>query len=299
MRTKTFGTISIDRVEENGRFLFPPPWLFHNIDVAFVEKYKALLGPALVDEQTSALIVSFHSYLIRAGALTILVDTCNGNCKPRPGLPWQDGLTADTYLTNLKRLGLRPEDINIVLCTHLHGDHVGWNTSLVNGRWTPTFPNARYVMSRQDYDYFEPLSRSQGGQKPKHLAFPDSILPVAEAGLIDFIDVARTPTMPLADGVTIVSAPGHTPGQVMIQVEGSDGCGFLTGDIIHHPIQFIVPDLVNPGDADPAMAKQFRDRLIADIASRGALLLPGHFPDPSAGRIYARSGGYRFEFEAD
>jgi glyoxylase-like metal-dependent hydrolase (beta-lactamase superfamily II) len=299
MRTKRFGTISIDRVEENGRFLFPPSWLFRDIDVAFVEKYKAALGPALIDEQSNALVVSFHSYLIRAGARTILVDTCNGNCKPRPGVPWQDGLTADTYLTNLKRLGLQPRDIDIVLCTHLHGDHVGWNTSLVDGRWTPTFPNARYVMSRQDYDYFEPLSHTQGGQKPKHLAFPDSILPVAEAGLVDFIDVARTPRLSLADGVTIEAAPGHTPGQVMVRVEGAGDCAFLTGDIIHHPIQFLAPDLVNPGDVDPATARTVRNRLIADIAVHGALMLPGHFPDPSAGRIYSRYGGYRFEFEPD
>jgi glyoxylase-like metal-dependent hydrolase (beta-lactamase superfamily II) len=299
MRTKTFGAISIDRVEENGRFLFAPPWLYRDINASFVERYKAELGPGLIDQETNAFILSFHSYLIRAGALTILVDTCNGNCKPRPGLPWQNQLTADTYLTNLKRLGLQPEDINIVLCTHLHGDHVGWNTSLVNGRWMPTFPNARYVMSRQDYDYFEPLSHARNGEPPKHLAFPDSILPVADAGLVDFIDVERTPRVPLTDGVTIHAAPGHTPGQVMIEVEGTSDRAFVTGDIIHHPIQFLAPDLVNPGDVDPVRARKFRDGLIAEIANRGGLLLPGHFPDPSAGRIYDRPCGYRFEFDPD
>lgn len=299
MRTKNIGQIRIDRVEENGRFLFPPSWLFHGIDTAFVENYKTELGPTFIDMESNAFVISFHSYLIRAGARTILVDTCNGNCKPRPGVPWQDQLTADTYLTNLKRLGFTPHDIDIVLCTHLHGDHVGWNTSLVNGRWTPTFPNARYVMSRQDYDYFEPLSTAQDGQKPKHLAFPDSILPVAEAGLVDFVDVARTPHLPLADGVTIQAAPGHTPGQVIIRVEAAGALAVLTGDIIHHPIQFLAPDLVNPGDVNPAMARSFRDRLIAEVATRGALLLPAHFPDPSAGRIYARPGGYCFELDAE
>jgi glyoxylase-like metal-dependent hydrolase (beta-lactamase superfamily II) len=297
MRTKRFGAIRIDRVEENGRFLFPPHWLFRDINAQFASKYKAILGPGLIDEDTNAFILSFQSYLIRTATQSILVDTCNGNCKSRPGLPWQDQLSAETYLTNLKRLGLRPEDINIVLCTHLHGDHVGWNTSLLNGRWIPTFANARYLMSRQDYDYFEPLGRSQLGEKPEHLAFADSILPIAEAGLIDFIDLARSPTLSLAEGITIEAAPGHTPGQILVRIDSAGDTAFLTGDIIHHPIQFLAPDLVNLGDVDPAAARECRDRLVVDVANRGALLLPGHFPDPSAGRIFARSGGYRFEYE--
>jgi glyoxylase-like metal-dependent hydrolase (beta-lactamase superfamily II) len=298
MRTQKFGAIDVDRVEECGRFIFEPNRLFRDADSRVVLKHKPALGPGLIDDATNGFVLSFHSYVIRTGSLTILVDTCNGNCKPRPGVPWQDGLTSDTYLTNLARHGLRPTDIDIVLCTHLHGDHVGWNTHLVDGRWVPTFPKARYLLSRPDYDYFEPLSHPRNGEPAKYLAFQDSILPVVEAGQVDFIDLNRTPAMSIAPGVMIEAAAGHTPGHVLVRVEGAGDSAVLTGDIIHHPIQFLDPDLTNPGDVDPKAARRIRDQLIAEVSDRGALLLSGHFPNPSAGRIFPRPGGYRFEFVA-
>ena len=300
MRTKRFGKTEIDRVEENGRFLFQPHMLFIGTDVEFTKRHKQSLGERIIDNETSSFVISFHSFVVRANGKVILVDTCNGNHKERYGLPWQHKLASDNYIKNLKKVGLTPEDIDLVMCTHLHGDHIGWNTYLVNGRWKPTFPNARYIMSQQDYGFFESQNRELVDGKPKHLAFADSILPIAEAGLIDCIDILTTPMLQIADGVTVEAAVGHTVGTVLMRVEGGRDSGYLTGDIIHHPIQFLVPDLINPGDQDPVAARKTRDELIVRIANEGAMLLPAHFPDPSAGRIFRKpEGGYRFEFEAE
>jgi glyoxylase-like metal-dependent hydrolase (beta-lactamase superfamily II) len=197
-------------------------------------------------------------------------------------------LAGSNYLRGLARLGLRPEDIDTVICTHLHGDHVGWNTHLVDGRWVPTFPHARYVMARQDYDHFSSLAICP--------SLTDSVLPVVEAGQAEFVDISAGDRYHLDDDVWLEAAPGHTPGHVVIHVDAPDANAMLSGDVIHHPVQFIEPALSNLGDVDPAMARHTRQRLLAAACADRSLLLTGHFPSPTAGYVVAAGDGLRFVF---
>jgi glyoxylase-like metal-dependent hydrolase (beta-lactamase superfamily II) len=290
MRTQSIGAATIDRVVELDRFVFKPHWLFRDLGADVILRHRADLGPRLIDFETNGLILSFHSYLIRTRHRVILVDTCNGNHKQRPGVAWQHMLAGTDYLRNLAQLGLRAEDIDTVICTHLHGDHVGWNTQLVGGRWVPTFPKAKYVMARRDYDHFAGLAL--------HPALADSVSPVVEAGQAEFVDIAAAGRHHLDDHVWLEAAPGHTPGHVVIHVAGPDRTAVLSGDVIHHPIQFVEPALANLGDIDPAMARRTRQSLLAAACANQSLLLTGHFPSPTAGLVVAAGDGFRFAFNA-
>ena len=262
-----------------------------------VQRHKAELGPSLVHPETSKLALSFHSYLIRTRGKNILVDTCNGNHKPRaPKMPWQHMLKSHEYLTNLAKDGLRPKDIDIVLCTHLHTDHVGWNTQLVDGRWVPTFPNAKYVIARQEFEHYERLHAKKPDYPVNHGSFEDSVLPVVEAGLAHFVNLNHIVDGTLDDGVWMEPATGHTPGHVTIHVKGGGQESIMSGDIVHHPILFLEPGLINLGDFDPAMASETRRKLFERCADTSTTLLTMHFPSPTAGRLTSCAHGFRFHF---
>lgn len=296
MRVRTIGNMRIERVVEIERMLVAPDFLYRNIDREAVQRHKASLGPVLVDSESDKLAISFHSFVIRTPHRTILVDTCNGNHKDRPTAPWQHRLASDDYLMNLRRIGLRPEDIDVVLCTHLHTDHVGWNTRLRDGRWVPTFPKARYVIARQEFEHYARLHATRPVRPVGHGSFEDSVLPVVAAGQADFVDMHHVVERHLDDHVWMDPAPGHSPGHVTIHVSGRDGHAIMSGDIIHHPIILAEPHLINPGDLDPVMARQARQRLLEACADTDTLLLTGHFPAPTAGRVVSRADGFRFQF---
>jgi len=299
MRTETIGNMTIDRVVEIDRYLFKPRDFLRNLDEAMIERYKPVLGPRLIDPRTGDLIISFHSYLIRTPDLTILVDTCNGNDKYRPGKPWQDRHTSSYYLDNLAKLGARPEDVDIVLCTHLHGDHVGWNTRLTNGRWVPTFPNARYLMARREYEHFSALTEGPPDAPTPYPAFADSVLPVLEAGRAELVEMDKTIHRHLDDSLWLEPAPGHTPGHVTVHAKGRNGSAVLCGDVIHHPIQFHEPQLSNNGDLDPVQALASRNRMLQQCVASHAVLLTGHFPAPTSGYVTEDGDGFRFRFKSD
>ena len=299
MRTETLGNMTIDRVGEIDRYLFKPRDFLRGIDDALIERYKPLLGPRLIDFATDALIVSFHSYVIRTPQLAILVDTCNGNDKHRPGKPWQHMHTSDTYLDNLARRGLRTEDIDLVLCTHLHGDHVGWNTRLREGRWVPTFPNARYLIARREYEHFSTLTEGPPGAPRRYPAFVDSIEPVVEAGRVEWVEMDQSIHHHLDDSIWLEPAPGHTPGHVTVHAKGGNASAVLCGDVIHHPIQFDEPQLSNTGDLDPAQALASRNRMLQRCIDTHAVLLTGHFPAPTAGYVTAAGDRFRFRYKGE
>jgi glyoxylase-like metal-dependent hydrolase (beta-lactamase superfamily II) len=297
MRTEILGTMTIDRVGEIGRYLFKPQELLRGIDEAMVQRCKPILGSRLIDTDTNDLIISFHSYLIRTQSLIILVDTCNGNHKDRPGKPWQNMRTSNYYLDNLARLGARPEDVNIVLCTHLHGDHVGWNTRLSEGRWVPTFPNAKYLMSRQEYEHFSTLTEGPPDAPRPFAAFVDSVLPVMEAGYVELVDMNKSVYRHLDDSIWLEPAPGHTPGHVIVHVKGRTDSAVLCGDVIHHPIQFHEPQLSNNGDLDPTQALATRNRMLQHCVDHHSVLLTGHFPAPTSGYVTADGDRFRFTYK--
>lgn len=298
MKSKQLGSMLIHRIVEIDRMSIPIAQFLVGATPDILVRARGWLDERFIEGGSDALIVSFHSYVIQAGNRTILVDTCHGDDKQRGGVLSYANRLRTGYLANLARMGFTPNDIDIVLCTHLHYDHVGWNTRLENGRWIPTFPNAKYLMTRTDFEHFAHLpARSD---EAHHLgAFQDSVLPVVEAGQADLIETGRLADCDLGDNLWLEPAPGHTPGSILLRAQNPFGQAILSGDVIHHPVQFLEPALHVVGEYDTAMAVETRRRLIETHADTGAFLFPAHFPAPTAGRIVSFNEGFRFDFETD
>jgi glyoxylase-like metal-dependent hydrolase (beta-lactamase superfamily II) len=231
-----------------------------------------------LDSQAAIFRIEVRSYLLNVDGLNVLVDTCCGNDKER-SVPWAHRLQSN-WLQNLAGAGCDPADIHLVLCTHLHADHVGWNTRLEDGRWIPTFPNARYVFSRRDFEF--------GGQTHEahnREAYVDSVLPVVVAGLADIVDSGDCVHREIEDGIWLEDAAGHSPGSVVVNAQRGGSRVVFMGDVIHHPIQLVRPDIPFFADENPSAACATRQRLLAQCVDNDAVLYPAHFPDPPAGRV--------------
>jgi glyoxylase-like metal-dependent hydrolase (beta-lactamase superfamily II) len=238
------------------------------------------LVPQFVDAD-GRYLMSLHTFVIEAGTHRIVVDTCTGNWKERPLIP-EFHHQHRPFLVNLMAAGFAPETIDTVVCTHLHVDHVGWNTRLVGGAWIPTFPRARYLFGAADIHHWGQ------SEDPLHApAFADSVQPVIDAGLVDPVagDTALTPD------VQLTRTPGHTPGHMSVWI--GDRC-VITGDVVHHPIQCRHPEWTARGDLDPDTARATRRSLLATAAATNALMLGTHFAGTGAGRVLATDDGYRF-----
>jgi glyoxylase-like metal-dependent hydrolase (beta-lactamase superfamily II) len=242
------------------------------------------------DPATATFHLDVRSYLMQVDGLNIMIDTCCGNDKVR-SVPWADRLQSP-YLYNLQRLGVDPKDIHMVLCTHLHVDHVGWNTRLDNGQWVPTFPNARYIFGRRDYEFFS----RQTHEAHHREAYLDSIVPVLEAGLADIVESDHCVHREIEDGVWLQDAAGHSPGCVVINAKRGGLQAAFAGDVVHHPIQLIRPDAPFFADEDPAGACATRQNLFEQWADSGAMVYPAHFPDEPQGRVHRAGAGFRYEF---
>lgn len=244
------------------------------------------MAPDHFDIATGRILLSMHSWLIDTGRFKILIDGCVGNGKNRPGRP--DWCNLDTpFLTRLLEAGAHPEDINYVLCTHLHADHIGWNTRLVDGRWVPTFPNAKYVFSRREFEHWE-TQLAADVQSPHMIGYRDSVLPVIEAGQALIVD----DNAEIADCLILAPAPGHTPGHIAIWLKSREESAIFTGDILHHPVQLINPRWSCFGCIDPHQGTLTRQLVLAECADRGATLLPAHFMAPFGGRIRPKGEGF-------
>ena len=243
-------------------------------------------------------ILSFNSYLIRTERSTILVDACCGNHKERPSRPAFSNLNTN-FLGVLSAAGAKPEDIDYVIFTHLHWDHVGWNTKKVDGEWVPMFPNARYIMARREYEYWDHLFASGVDSDSIHKihedAFEDSVRPILRADRAVLVD----DDFELESGISLEPFDGHSPGQVVINLRSDGKQGAVTGDVIHHRLQFQYPDLSSIADSDPDRSRVTRNALMEKHANTGTILFPAHFNAPSFGTIEtARSGG-KYTFSAD
>lgn len=283
------GKVDILRIEESCGLSFKPEQVLPNWSEEAIAPHKGWLIPDYYSEQAGRLVMSVHSWLLKTAHHTILIDTCVGNHKERPGQPAFHMLDRP-YLANLAAAGVRPEDVDYVLCTHLHVDHVGWNTRLQDGRWVPTFPNAKYVFSKADRDFFDP-SRGLGGKREANArVFNDSVLPILEAKQ-DFVVEG---VVELTDGLTIAPAPGHSPGHVVIALASGGAEGLFTGDIMHHPMQIWEADWSSAFCSDPAEARVSRRRVLEHACAKGSMLYPAHFAGSHCGRVGERAGGFRF-----
>lgn len=283
------GSARVTRIEEQlGPGSFPPERYFTGFDRAVLNRHLDWLVPHHYLPEQDALITSVHAWLIRTPQHTILVDCCAGNHKNRHWWPRFHQLDTP-FLDRLAAAGLQPEDIDIVLCTHLHADHIGWNTRLRDGRWVPTFPNARYLFSRIERDTWDPLQHADEPDDPaRSIAYQDSVLPVLDAGQADLIDGTHA----IDDTLLIEPAPGHTPGHILLKLLDSAGGGVFCGDVIHHPLQIHAPDWNTQFCQDPVQARLTRRSVLAHCAHTRALLLPTHFGAPHVAAIDERGDGF-------
>jgi glyoxylase-like metal-dependent hydrolase (beta-lactamase superfamily II) len=290
MSKRKIGDIAIDLAIEipvdDG---FPAEMLVPNMDPAIIEQNKSLLVPFCVNPTTQGLKLSIHTWIVKTAHHTILIDTCCGNHKNRPTFPLANQLTIP-YLERLAAAGVRPEEVDMVMCTHLHVDHCGWNTQLKNGKWVPTFPKAKYIFSRQEYNQWNPAITPTPPDSVNVGVFEDSVLPVVEAGQAMMVEGIHA----LDDQMTIEPAPGHTSGSIVLKLQSKGQNALFAGDTLHSPVQVLRPDWSSGFCDDPVQSAKTRRKLMEHCVEKNALLMPAHFPPPHAVRV--RSKGEYFTF---
>jgi glyoxylase-like metal-dependent hydrolase (beta-lactamase superfamily II) len=231
------------------------------------------------------LIMSVHALLVATPSLRIVVDTCVGNDKPRR-MTRNQGLRTD-FLQRLAAAGWTRESVDVVVCTHLHIDHIGWNTMWEDGRWTPTFPRARYLISRREYEHWS----ADFEDEEQVAGLADSVKPIFDAGLASLVELDHR----LCPEVRLVPTTGHTPGHVSVAIESRGERAVITGDAIHHPAQMARLDWSVRFDSDRALASATRAALLQEWASAPVLVIGTHFPPPTAGRVVRDGEAYRFD----
>ena len=255
-----------------------------------LEVHRSWMEPRFLEPDTGKLVMTTQSYVLRTRHHVILVDTCVGNDKERRFYPPWSGMSGTRYLDSLAGIGLAPDDVDFVMCTHLHADHVGWNTRLIDGRWVPTFPNARYLFGRTEYDHWTELNKL--GKKYSDGCIDDSVLPVVEAGQADIVadDYA------FDDQIRFAPTPGHTPGHVAISLKSSGRHAILSGDVVHSPIQCREPGWSAVGCTDPVLSAATRRAFLDRVCETDTLVMTGHFPSPSVGHVRRHGDAFDFSF---
>ena len=227
---------------------------------------------------------SIHCLLVEAPGLRLVVDTCVGNDRPRGmtgGRPLQTG-----FLSAFAEAGWTRESVDAVVCTHLHVDHVGWNTMLVDGQWIPTFPKARYLIGAREFAHW---SAETDGEAPLILA--DSVQPIFDAGLADLVEMDHV----ISPELRLIPTPGHTPGHVSVAIESQGQRALITGDITHHPCQLAHPEWSPVFDSDPKAAAVMRRGVFTDVADQPVLVIGTHYAAPTAGHVKRDGEAFRFE----
>jgi glyoxylase-like metal-dependent hydrolase (beta-lactamase superfamily II) len=244
---------------------------------------RRMFAPAELDAE-GRLLMAFQTYVVRTPDHVILVDSCIGNDKNRPTRPNWNMKGDDRFMTGLKAAGLTVDDIDFVVCTHLHADHVGWNTRLENGRWVPTFPKARYLFAATEYEHWQ----AADARSPV-FPFQDSVLPVVEAGRADLVAGDHA----IGDHVRLLSTPGHTPGHVSVLFGKGEAIDAVApGDLIHSPIQARFTQLSTKFDTDREQAARTRRSFLERFCDTATLCCMAHFPSPSVGRITRFGEGF-------
>jgi glyoxylase-like metal-dependent hydrolase (beta-lactamase superfamily II) len=281
------GDLAIHRIIEQETTFLPAQDLFPTLAPDRLAENRQWLKQAGALDAEDVLILCFQSYIVKTPHHTILIDSCIGNDKPRPLRPKWNMKTDDTYMRALAHAGVSVDEIDFVMCTHLHVDHVGWNTRLDGGRWVPTFPNARYIFAKAEFDYW-----TEQNAKTEVPPYVDSVLPVVEAKRADIVGNDYG----IGDHVRILPTPGHTPGHVaFVFGRGRDDAVF-SGDLMHSPLQARYPELSPKFDVDQAQAAVTRRNFLERYCDTDTLCCTAHFPSPSAGKI--RRLGNAFSCEA-
>ena len=285
MTTLRVGDVQITRVEESYGPGFRASMLMPKFNLDAVENHGPDVFGQFMHLETQAALLSVHTWLVRTPRSVILVDTCTGNHKHRPNMPGMHMLDTP-YVERLAAAGVAPEDVDFVVSTHLHIDHVGFNTTLRDGRWVPTFPNATYLMNATEFDFWNPATP---GTAPEFNAgvFEDSVAPCFDA---EQVRLWRG-THDLDETFHLFETPGHTPGNAAAWLHSKDQWGLFSGDNMHSPMQVFEPSWSSAFDLDGAQAEQTRRAILEACAERDALLLPAHFSAPHVYKVVSRRNG--------
>jgi len=281
MENWKIGRVKVSRVVEMVMPI-PPTMLLPDATPENLAPMDAWLKPYFVLDDYR-IPLSIHTFLIESEDARIVVDTCIGNDKPRDFPDWNR--RQSDFLSQLAARGAPADAVDMVLCTHLHVDHVGWNTRLVDDRWVPTFPNARYLFGREEWAYWKNEEDPFGRE-----ARDDSIVPILDAGLADLVETDHR----LTSEVSLIPTPGHTPGHVSVLVESGGERAVITGDLFHHPSQFARPTWPDIADVDTVDAARTRQTFMERF-SEGTLVLGTHFASPTGGRIVRDGEYFRFD----
>lgn len=288
----TLGEATITRIEETYGATYPLLKIFPDFTDEHMALHRDWLAPNHYAADSGLIKLSVHSWLLQIGGKKILIDGCCGNHKNKPGRPFWSNLNIP-YLERLATAGARPDEIDLVMCTHLHHDHVGWNTQQRDGKWVPTFPNARYVFSEPDVDYFQKVDADPKEGPAELGTFRECVVPILEYGKADLVSGGRHR---LNEFIEIDSAPGHSPGHMFFKLESKGAHGAFIGDVWHHLLQVHYPDWNFPKNSDAAQARVSRRKVLDHCAASGALVFPGHVGMPFAGRVEKAQDGYRPDF---
>ncbi|WP_375312443.1 MBL fold metallo-hydrolase [Bradyrhizobium sp. A5] len=279
----SIGDLTIHRIIEQETTFLPALEMLPGLTPEVLAENREWMQESKALDAQDTLILCFQSYVIKTPHHTILVDSCIGNDKPRPQRPKWNMKTDDAYLRGLSSAGFSPDDIDFVMCTHLHVDHVGWNTRMENGRWVPTFPKARYVFGKQEFDYW-----TEQNAKAEVAPFVDSVLPVVEARRHEVVGNDHQ----IGDHVRILPTPGHTPGHVAFTFGRGKDDAVFSGDLMHSPIQALYPEMSVKFDVDPTAAATTRRSFLERYCDTDTLCCTAHFPSPSVGKIKRKGSGF-------
>jgi glyoxylase-like metal-dependent hydrolase (beta-lactamase superfamily II) len=277
----TVGEATITSVVEEETHHIPPEFFFPAATAAEVVAHDWLVPDFADADGNVALRV--QAFVIEVGTRRVLVDPCVGNGKPLPIVFWNEQTWP--FFERFTDAGFDAAGIDTVVHTHLHADHVGWDTHLADGAWVPTFTNARHLYIERELEWVK-----KGDNPGNDGVYPVSIEPVIDAGLADIVDDDAD----LGDGLTLEPTNGHTPGHVSLWLESEGERALITGDFFHNPVQCARPEWAEIGDEDVSVAFATRTRMLARAAETGALVLGTHFSSKPAGHIVADGTAWRF-----
>lgn len=280
------GDVRVTKVAEMKDMPAEATFLFGEDAIALIKQTR-WLHPHFATEE-GGIKLSIHAFVIESKGKRIVVDTCVGNDKDRKGSMFH-GLSLP-FLFDMEEAGFPVESIDYVLCTHMHVDHVGWNTRLVDGKWIPTFPNARYLFAKKEFDHWmDPNAQDIGFGD----VMGDSVKPIVEAGLSDLVETDYR----LNDEVWLEPTPGHTPGHVSIRISSKGQDAVITGDMMHHPVQIGTPTLSSNFCTDPKQSADTRVAFVGRYADKPVLVMGTHFATPTAGHIVQDGAAHRLKVD--
>jgi glyoxylase-like metal-dependent hydrolase (beta-lactamase superfamily II) len=282
--TVRIGEVTVSRIVEIGRSSYPTTSMLPDSTPEAIARHHGWLRPHFFDEVVGDLGARIQTYVVRTPRHTMLVDTGVGNAKTRTTNPaWHR--REGKYLDDLAAAGVTPAQVDVVVCTHLHVDHVGWNTRLAGERWVPTFPNARYVFVGEEWEFWRHESATGGDE---YGCIADSVIPVVEAGQAVLVDADHE----LDEYLRFEPSPGHTPGHACLRLSTPEGEAVFSGDVMHRTVQVAEPQWSSRFCSDPARSRATRREFVERHADSGVLVLAAHFPRP--GYVVREDGGYRF-----